>query len=116
MIKRKEKFKQIKYNQLYQITERVLEKFIEEENWRIEKENIKDKERSWNIRSSLKNYPTLFPEINKKKLLIEVKEEEISLNCVDRWPKLTFDVFNKKKKIVNKFLEELKKEIKKIEK
>ncbi len=109
MVKRKKKLEKLSYNKLYQATGRTLDKMKREKGWKIEKEDIEDKRRSWIVKAYLKKKGAFS---KFKKLIVEVEGKEVTLHCFERWPSLALDPFNEKKRIVNQFLKELEKEIK----
>ncbi len=114
MVKKTEIFEEFFFNELFQATERTLEKLAEEEGWKIENYE-KEEVRKWTVqaipRYSLFKFHFL-PNGAYKKMTVEVSNHQISVQCVDNWPSLTFDFLNQKKKLINLFFSELKKVIK----
>ncbi len=114
MVKRSEVFEEFFFNELYQATERTLEKLSEEEGWKVESYK-EEKTRQWTVQS----VPELsfskihfLPKGSYKKMKITVSGHTVSVECVDNWPKLTFDFLNQKNKVVGRFFKELKEVIK----
>lgn len=113
MVKKTEVFEEFFFNELFQATERTLEKLSEEEGWKIE-DYEKGETRKWTVQAvpefSLSKIHFL-PKGAYKKMEIEVSNHNITVKCVDNWPRLTFDFLNQKKKTINFFFDELKKVI-----
>ena len=113
MAKESQVFEEFFFNELYQATERTLEKLSDEEGWKIDKyEN--GETRKWVVQAvpeySLSKIHFL-PKGSYKRLEIEVSGHVVTASCSDNWPMFTFDFLNQKKKIVRKFFEELGKVI-----
>ncbi len=109
MVKESEIFEEFFFNELYQATERTLEKLSEEKGWKVE--GYEDGEtRRWTVqavpRYSLSKFHFL-PKGAYKKLEITVSGHVVTAECSDNWPKFTFDFLNQKKKIIRSFFQEL---------
>ncbi|MGM0439363.1 MAG: hypothetical protein ACQEP3_02945 [Patescibacteria group bacterium] len=110
MAKKSEVFEEFFFNELYQATERTLEKLSEEKGWKVEK--YEDGEtRKWIVQavpelSLLKIH--FLPKGAYKRLEITVSGHVVTAKCTDNWPSFTFDFLNQKKKIVKNFFRELK--------
>lgn len=102
-------FEEFFFNELYQATERALEKLAEEKGWKVDNYN-EGKTRSWIVQAvpefSLFKFH-LLPNGAYKKLRIRVSGHEIAAECEDNWPQLTFDFLNQKGKIIKVFFREL---------
>ncbi len=109
MVKRSEVFEEFFFNELYQATERTLERLSEEKGWKIESYK-NGEERSWVVQAvpefSLFKFHIL-PKGAYKRLEIDVSGHVVTAGCKDNWPQFTFDFLNQKKKIVNIFFQEL---------
>lgn len=110
MVKKSELFEEFFFNELYQATERTLEKLSEKEGWKIESYK-EGKTRQWTVQAvpeiSFSKIHFL-PKGAYKKIVITVSDHTVSVVCVDNWPKLTFDFLNQKDKVADHFFEELK--------
>ena len=109
MTKRSQVFEEFFFNELYQATERTLEKLSEERGWKIERYENEEK-RNWIVQAvpdfSLFKFHIL-PKGAYKKLEIDVSGHVVTAECKDNWPSFTFDFLNQKKKIVDIFFNQL---------
>ena len=109
MAKESQVFEEFFFNELYQATERTLEKLSEEKGWKIESHEGGETKK-WIVQAvpdfSLFKIHFL-PKGSYKRLEIEVSGHVVTARCTDNWPSFTFDFLNQKKKIVRIFFNEL---------
>lgn len=109
MVKESQVFEEFFFNELYQATERALEKLSDESGWKIEKQ-VDGDVKKWIVQAvpelSLSKFHFL-PKGGYKRMEIEVSGHVVTAKCSDNWPMFTFDFLNQKKKIVRVFFNEL---------
>lgn len=113
MAKKTKVFEELFFNELFQATEKTLEKFSEEYGWEIE-DYEKGKTRKWTVQAvpelSLFKFHFL-PKAAYKKMKIIISNHNVVVECVDNWPRFTFDFLNQKKKTINLFFNQLNKTV-----